>query len=138
MSLSMLSALARLNVDPWDEAARLAALPRQAATSFLASLLAALPNVPSARAEAGELAARLIALLPQRVAAGNASAQAERVPGLTAHRQTVAKSLVVYLVLMAFFLVTQWLLAHVSPAVPSSGTAASQTATTAPAATPPR
>ncbi len=68
MLLSMLSVLARLNLDPWDEAARLARLPREAATRILATLIAALPEGPSARADPGELAQRLVALLPPSVA----------------------------------------------------------------------
>lgn len=42
MLLSVLSALARLDIDPWEEAARLAALPGEAATRRLSSLIATL------------------------------------------------------------------------------------------------
>lgn len=62
MLLSVLSALARLDVDPWQEAANLARLPAEAATKRLASLIAILPSEPSA--DAGKIATRLIALLP--------------------------------------------------------------------------
>jgi hypothetical protein len=44
MRLSVLSALARAGVDPWEEAAHLARLPGETATQRLASLIAALPN----------------------------------------------------------------------------------------------
>jgi hypothetical protein len=40
--LSMLSALARLDLDPWQEAAELAQLPRESATRRLASSIATL------------------------------------------------------------------------------------------------
>jgi hypothetical protein len=63
--LSVLSALARLNIDPWQEAAELARLPREAATQRLASSIAALADGPSAHLEHGTLAAGLIALLPR-------------------------------------------------------------------------
>ena len=46
MPLSVLSALARLDIDPWHEAAELARLPRETATQRLASLIAALPDGP--------------------------------------------------------------------------------------------
>jgi hypothetical protein len=46
MLLSVLSALARLDVDPWEEAARLAELPGDKATRKLAALIAALPDPP--------------------------------------------------------------------------------------------
>jgi hypothetical protein len=39
MSLSVVSALARSNVDPWQEAAKLARLPAKTATQRLASLI---------------------------------------------------------------------------------------------------
>jgi hypothetical protein len=62
--LSVLSALARLDVDPWQTAAALAQLPRAAAGQRLASLFAVLPDGPADR-EA--IAARLVAFLPTQV-----------------------------------------------------------------------
>ena len=44
MPLSVLSALARLDIDPWQEADKLARLPGETATQRLASLIAALPD----------------------------------------------------------------------------------------------
>jgi len=67
MLLSVLSALARLDVDPWQEAGELAQLPGETATQRLASLIAALPDGPSAHLDPGMVATRLIALLPRRV-----------------------------------------------------------------------
>ena len=64
MVLTTLSALARSGVDPWDEAARLSELPRETATKNLTSIISGLPNGRWARAAAGNIAARLIALLP--------------------------------------------------------------------------
>ena len=63
--LSVLSALARLNLDPWQEAAELAQLPRESATQRLASSLAAQADGPPPHLEHGIIAARLIALLPR-------------------------------------------------------------------------
>lgn len=65
MLLSVLSALARLNVDPWREAAKLARMPVETATRDLASLIARIPEGPSVRPDPGTIAARLIALLPK-------------------------------------------------------------------------
>ncbi len=67
MLLSVLSALARSDVDPWQEAANLAQLPGVTATRRLASLIAALPDRPLAHLDTGAIAARLIARLPRRV-----------------------------------------------------------------------
>jgi hypothetical protein len=65
MVLSVLSALARLNIDPWQEAAKLAGLSRDAATKRLASVIATLPDGSSTHLDSGTIAARLIALLPR-------------------------------------------------------------------------
>jgi len=59
--------LARLNIDPWQEAANLAQLPRTTAARRLTSLIATLPDGPSTPLDPGANAARLIARLPRRV-----------------------------------------------------------------------
>jgi hypothetical protein len=66
MMLSVLSALARLDLDPWQEAAKLARLPGEAAARRLAGLIAALPDGPSASLNLRMIAARLITHLPRR------------------------------------------------------------------------
>jgi hypothetical protein len=62
--LSVLSALARLNIDPWKEAAVLAQLPREGAIQRLASSMGALLDGRSVQHR--PIAARLIALLPRQ------------------------------------------------------------------------
>ena len=62
--LSLVSALARLDVDPWKETAHLARMPRDQAKKRLASLLASLPN-GAAGSSPEIVATRLIALSPQ-------------------------------------------------------------------------
>jgi len=64
MPLSVLSALARLNLDPWKEAAELSKLPKDTAAARLETLIARLPGGPWAQADLGAVADRLIALLP--------------------------------------------------------------------------
>jgi hypothetical protein len=73
MLLSVLSALARLDLDPWREAAELARMPRQIARQRLTSLIAALPNKPPTRPGAEAVSTRLIALLPQAASPSVAS-----------------------------------------------------------------
>jgi hypothetical protein len=65
MLLSVLSVLARLDIDPWLEAAKLACLPGEAATLRLASLIAALPDEQVAHPDPEMAAVRLVALLPR-------------------------------------------------------------------------
>ncbi|MFZ1109052.1 MAG: hypothetical protein WAN43_12010 [Rhodomicrobium sp.] len=62
--LSVLSVLARLGVDPWEEAAKLAQLPRISAAERLAAFIAATPGAPPAYLNAKTVRDRLIDLLP--------------------------------------------------------------------------
>ena len=65
MRLSVLSALARMNVDPWEEAVRLATLPTPDAQKTLVSTLNLFPGKRQRSEETELLAAQLIALLPK-------------------------------------------------------------------------
>ena len=73
MQLSVLSGLARSDLDPWQEAAKLAGLPGKTAVDRLTSLIETLPGKTWARSDARAVATRLIALLP-RTLAGNVAA----------------------------------------------------------------
>jgi hypothetical protein len=64
MTLSVLSALARRDVDPWTEAERLSQLPKETATAQIIDLLDGLPRLTLARLDRAAVAARLSALLP--------------------------------------------------------------------------
>jgi hypothetical protein len=66
MLLSVLSALARLNLDPWKEAAELSELPKDPATQRLAALIVRLPGGRWTQADSMRIAHRLIELLPRR------------------------------------------------------------------------
>jgi hypothetical protein len=63
--LSVLSALARLDVDPWEEAAQLAKLPEESACAKLAAMLSNLPGGPSLRQDLEGLCVRSVRLLPR-------------------------------------------------------------------------
>ena len=65
MTLSVLSALSRLNVDPWVEAAELSELPKDTAARRLASLITRLPGGRWAQADCEAIANRLVELLPR-------------------------------------------------------------------------
>lgn len=91
-SLTVVSALARLDIDPWSEAAKLARLPGAIATQKLAELITRFPEIPSVRQDSGKIAARLTALLtcrarvafPVRRAQLNAKTMASPQPNLSA------------------------------------------------------
>ena len=112
MLLSVLSALARLDIDPWQEAAQLASLPEETATRRLSSLIAALPDGPSAHPDPETNAARLIALLPLR--SGSKIAPRMGVPGAVAptHPQAITY---VYVIFMVIALSAQWIAADRQP-----------------------
>ena len=65
--LSVLSMLARLDMDPWEEAAKLARLPRAAAARRLVDFIAATPGAPSAYLNAKTVSDQLLNLLPSPV-----------------------------------------------------------------------
>jgi len=70
MTLSMLSAIARQDLDPWGEAARLSKLPPEVAVNQIRELIDALPLRTSAQLDCAEVAGRLGALLPRQAAFG--------------------------------------------------------------------
>ena len=130
MPLSVLSALARLDIDPWQEAAELARLPREAATQRLASSIAALPDGPSAHLENGTIAARLIALLPRQASSNIPSRDTMLDAGeVTKFRAGMG----MYVVFIVFMSIAQWLAASREPSaqadnarLPASGKVVSQ------------
>ena len=68
LPLTVLTALARLGVDPWQEAARLADLPREAAVRAFALTIAKLPAGDWKASDSEAIAARLVNWLPGRSA----------------------------------------------------------------------
>jgi hypothetical protein len=73
MSTTVLSVLARQNVDPWEAAARLSRLPEDSAMRQLGSMIAALSGQSCTLADPATVAARLFALLPNRIASDSGS-----------------------------------------------------------------
>jgi hypothetical protein len=117
MLLSVLSALARLDVNPWEEAAALARLPADAATRKLASLVAALPTGPSARPDSATIAARLISLLPRRVNS-EVPSRPSALPGVgTLSRSPILTYLILNAISTFFMLAYRWLVP--SPPAPA-------------------
>lgn len=81
MVLTMLSALARCGLDPWDEAARLNELPREMATKRLTLMLSGQSRGQWAKSATADIASRLTALLPVKQApAGTVPLKASPAP----------------------------------------------------------
>ena len=66
MKLTVLSALARIGLDPWREAAHLAGLPKESATRALSATIGALPEGDWKAADSRSIAVRLLNCLPKR------------------------------------------------------------------------
>jgi hypothetical protein len=65
IQLSVISAFARLDLDPWDEAGRLSLLSKREAAERLARLIADLPGSSLLLAEARDIAGGLVERLPK-------------------------------------------------------------------------
>ena len=77
-ALTVLTALTRLGIDPWQEAARLSALPREIAAQSLAKAIATLPRKACEAASLAATATRLVNWLPPRGASTVVPLRAER------------------------------------------------------------
>jgi hypothetical protein len=136
MPLTVLSALARVDVDPWEEASKLTQLPRESAVTQLASLLGAL-RMPVVGLDPPCIAAALIALLPcprdrmpPMLKAAFERAAPTKNPALVSYLYTV-------MTLMIFMLLSQWLMGSFeatrrlqSPAGPAPASAIESASTT--------
>jgi hypothetical protein len=134
MLLSVLSALARLDIDPWQEAAKLAGLPGETATQRLASLIAELPDEPAARPDPATIAARLIALLPRRASPTDRSRTAVHGAGSATHPHAV---IYMYVIFMVCALAAQWMAASRQPPTQVGNVQAPASSTVSPLVHPP-
>jgi hypothetical protein len=66
VTLSVVSALTRLGLDPWEEAARLTPLPKARAAEALAALIARLPISRTLSSDDLAISQRLVELLPDQ------------------------------------------------------------------------
>lgn len=71
VSVSVLSMLARLGVDPWREASELASMPEASARRRLDVLMARFSDVPSWVPSRNDVISRLLTLMPQGASSSN-------------------------------------------------------------------
>jgi len=116
MSLNLLSAFARQNVDPWEQAATLSRLPVESAHVQLVAMLGALPG-HACLADRNDIAGRLVPLLPKDSAHGPASGSNLRriIPGGDSPEGRELRVVIGYLVLM---ILGMWLFSGVSATFP--------------------
>jgi hypothetical protein len=99
--LSVISALARSDLDPWQEAVGLARMSRDAATARLSRLISALPGEPAARGSMDAIAGELIALLPRTAEPSLALAQSAAPAAVVPQNVRLGVSLCALVVMMA-------------------------------------
>jgi len=133
MVLSVASALARLDLDPWREAAELTRMSRSAANQRLTSLIAALPGATSLPSAA---ASRLIDLLPRGESFVAAACVKVLGTNTAAEAQNVVRVLVINLVLLAGVLFGQWAFTRLNPPADAQAIPASASSIATPPPTP--
>jgi hypothetical protein len=132
MPLSVLSALARLDLDPWQEAGQLARLPGDRARQRLASLIAELPDGTTAPGDLATIAARLIALLPRQAGPNGGS-------GGTRMSIVVPRKLrdIAFVLLIVLMIVAQGIFASHRPSAQADDVLTPAASTVSPVAVPP-
>lgn len=131
MMLSVLSTLARRDLDPWKEAAELAVLPVDIAAKRLATLIAGLPGTTGCL-DVGKTANRLILLLPQQ--SNSTTPQRATVPDATG---LTTSSLVIWVITMGLIMGAQAIAASREQPAPTAQSHPSTTTTIAPVKGPP-
>jgi hypothetical protein len=114
--LTVLSVLARQDLDPWREAAELSRMPRETAARRLISMITASPG-QSSTVDQAEVADRLIELLPLRVPAveGADVQRAEPAPP----RSPPGISLMVIAIYIGVMILSQWIATSIFERQPS-------------------
>jgi len=113
MPVSVLSGLARSDVDPWQEAARLANSSEESATQRLAALIGALPDWAASHSDPRATAASLVGRLPRPSAFNGRTLKSSQ------DVWTVINSRPwwIYVVFMCFALGSQFLIASHQPSI---------------------
>lgn len=102
VTLSVVSVFARLGNDPWQEASRLAMLPRSEATESLARSIAGMPTSIWPIEAATTIAAGLISLLPTHARPSELAPPASELLGKSHHLLKIAVVLVCIACVLAF------------------------------------
>ena len=106
LPLSVVSLLARRDLDPWQEAASLAAMSADAATRRLDSLIRTLPDQPLTLPDSRTIATRLIALLPRwtdpKIWPPGKQAKAADSEAVASRQRTIVVAMILVISMMLF------------------------------------
>jgi hypothetical protein len=119
MWLSVVSALARLDIDPWAEVASLATMSTEAAIERMRLLIASLPEQSSLSSDPEAIATRLIALLPPRHYISKPTS-IRNAPGRTVV-VTINWRVLAFFILVGFMLGVQILTRSIQPPAQTDG-----------------
>lgn len=108
MLLSVASVLARLNLDPWQEASNLSELPREAAIGHLTTLLRKMTDASCGQRDPMAIARRLVSLLPAK------SQTRSQPPGLRLLTRSPLTMALIYVVFVGLVVGGQYLLGNMS------------------------
>ncbi len=125
LTLSVLSALVRLDVDPWDEAAKLARMPGKKAIERLGALIATLPDGVLVGPAPGAIAVRLVGLLPRQV-----SRSVPGRPSISALVMSKSRVVAICAIILVCAVIAQWLVVQFE--APTIGTRAPASSTASP------
>jgi hypothetical protein len=114
LPLTVLSALSRLGIDPWGEAARLTSLPVDAAVQALSAAIARLPVGDWKLSDASTIAARLVVFLPRRGTLGAPQASDQRKSAATSKLVLAWPKPAVWLMVIAIALGWYMLMSHLT------------------------
>ena len=128
--LTVLSALAQANVDPWEEAVRLSAMSKVTAEKTLVSMFDRIPGRNWSPSEEATIAARLVKLLPPR--SGGMESATMTIAGVSVQLSLVWLVWVSLAIAMSLLSVPRHPAATVDSSVsaPSGGIAASKNSST--------
>jgi len=114
--LSLLSAMARMGIDPWQEAAQLSALSGSAAASRLSALLDAMPGAQRAEIRSATIVQKLIELLPAQHITATVVKPLNNILLIIGTRKQTRIALFVIAVLIAIVLAPLWsIVQHPTP-----------------------
>jgi hypothetical protein len=137
ISLSVVSLLARRDLDPWLEAAKLTALPRETATRQLTRLIQTITYQPLTLPDPEAIAIRLVALLPRQphTDVGQAVKGEHTVAAVLTSSRAVAAAILLAIYLI-FTVVNQLIRSHQAPSTQASAPVAPDISSHRPTDTP--
>jgi hypothetical protein len=118
--LSVLSALARLDVDPWQEAEKLSQMSRDKAVWRMAALIETLPNDAAAHLNSKAIATRLIALLPRQIAISVRTSESTLPSRNFANMRAIMTIIILNVLFMAVSFGAQYLIGNRTPSTLSN------------------